>query len=1366
LASHSANAQAPAASPAPKRQEQVQEREKLTQQIDELRQAGKFDEAVALAERALEMERRASSEASAPLAEALSRLAELHELRGDWARALARRQEALAVRERVDGMDHWRTADARLAVAFAEKVGGLAAADRARVQTALRKEQETAQLQAQGKNAEAERLGLEVLEAYRSVVGPGTAEAARVWHAIGRARMGRSDLLGGKEANERAVAIRRLALPKDHPDLGRSLNNLALADVKLGNFSQARRALEEAVKVWQTSLGTDDPLTAQGLTTLANLQRESNDPLAAEKSYKALVAIRRKDRPADHPDIAEMLYELGGEQRKLRDYAAAFRSFQEALSICRRSLGADDIHIANCLKGLGLVQESSHDYRAAKSSYEEALAICRKTLPADHPIIAESLNDLGIGEYHLRDLPAAKKNFEAALALRTKSLGTDHPDTLQTLYNLGLVQQDLAELAGARNCYERVLAIRRKTLPENHPLIANSLLSLGNVQRDQGEYPAARKSFEESLAIRRKALPQGHLDIAWILMNFGNVQAELREYAAARASFEEALSIRRRGMPQGHVNIAETLLHLGQTQRDLREYKAAMACYEEALIIFRKSLPQDFRAIATSLTGLAGLQFDLRDYPGAKASLEAALAIRRKILPEGSELIGESLLNLAGVLYYLEDYKAARRSYDDALLIFRKKLPAINRRVADCLEQLGSVQGSLGDLAGAKTSLQQALDIRRKLLPEKHPAIALNLYKLGGVQVGPGDNALKSYVEAYNIQREVLPKDHPDRLLTIDALAILSHSNGNDPMAAIALVCESIDIKRQLLVRLALAQAEPEQLRSAVMLRSSLDLLLSVAEGASPELTELIYARVLAVKGSVTARQRWSRRARDDKDPVASRLLVRLQQANRELLASAANPMTGRGRRTPESGEELQELSNKRARLEQELAARCPAFHGFLIEGLRGVDIVRTSLPPSTALVDCVEYLHRERDDAHVPLKRRMVAFVVRPDQKIVTRVPLGPSEVLRELIDRWRLSYGAGKSPPAGEPDPGPRLRTLLWEPLEPHLDGTKSVLISPDGALNSLPWTALPGSKPGTFLIHDRAFAIIPVTQLLPEVVQGAPRSAKDRPSLLLVGGIDFGERSAQGAKAPESKLPKVTFFKPLPGAESEVNDVDARFRRTFPETPQPQVLSEREATKLAVLTAAPTHRFVHLATHGFFADESEESAINVAQRAELLRDGFYFRPEAAGRHPGLLSGLVFAGVNLPDKPPEDTILTALEAAELNLDKVELVTLSACDTGRGRVAGGEGVLGLQRAFQLAGARSVLASLWKVPDEETHQLMREFYRRVWSKDPISKAEALRQAQLWMLENWKPRGTLGRPEPKGPPSPYYWAAFVLSGDWR
>jgi CHAT domain-containing protein len=157
------------------------------------------------------------------------------------------------------------------------------------------------------------------------------------------------------------------------------------------------------------------------------------------------------------------------------------------------------------------------------------------------------------------------------------------------------------------------------------------------------------------------------------------------------------------------------------------------------------------------------------------------------------------------------------------------------------------------------------------------------------------------------------------------------------------------------------------------------------------------------------------------------------------------------------------------------------------------------------------------------------------------------------------------------------------------------------------------------------------------------------------------------------------------------------------------------------------------------------------------------------------------VLAGANRPlEAEHDDGILTAFEVSELDLEHVELVTLSACETGLGQSAGGEGVLGLQRAFQVAGAHTVISSLWKVPDQATQMLMVRFYENLWQKK-MGKLAALREAQLWMLhegvkkpELW--RGlNLAAPQklPTDKPAdtaaglpPYYWAAFVLSGDWR
>ncbi len=167
--------------------------------------------------------------------------------------------------------------------------------------------------------------------------------------------------------------------------------------------------------------------------------------------------------------------------------------------------------------------------------------------------------------------------------------------------------------------------------------------------------------------------------------------------------------------------------------------------------------------------------------------------------------------------------------------------------------------------------------------------------------------------------------------------------------------------------------------------------------------------------------------------------------------------------------------------------------------------------------------------------------------------------------------------------------------------------------------------------------------------------------------------------------------------------------------------------------------------------------------------------FQEDLAGFHPGLLSGLVLAGANQVSQPErDDGILTALEVAGLDLGEVELATLSACETGLGETAGGEGLLGLQRSFQIAGTRTVVAGLWKVPDRATQVLMQRFYQNLWQKK-MGKLPALREAQLWMLREGQQHPEIQRgldfphndqPRKGDRLPPYYWAAFVLSGDWR
>ena len=528
----------------------------------------------------------------------------------------------------------------------------------------------------------------------------------------------------------------------------------------------------------------------------------------------------------------------------------------------------------------------------------------------------------------------------------------------------------------------------------------------------------------------------------------------------------------------------------------------------------------------------------------------------------------------------------------------------------------------------------------------------------------------------------------------------------------------------------------------------------------------------LSCARSVTAQQRWARQARDAADPDTTRLLDRLRQVTRQIVGLSMDNRPAQSKSDPRDvPDEIRTLSAERDDLERQLTERSAVYRTIQARARVGSGEVRAALPEGSALIDLVDYFHLEppaKGQTEPSEERRMVAFVVRPERQEVVIVPLGPSQALAKWIDRWRASYGAGKAPPAGETDPGAELRKRLWEPLAKHLEGVKVVLVSPDGPLQR---PAL--GRPARLASRAPSWSTSMPSPSCPSPSSCPSCSAASRGwrtsshPCCWPAASTSARRTARDAEAPAGKLPPVPVYGPLPGTESEVNDLATQFEDAIP--------GRSRAAACCARTRPPSRRSWPPCRRisSSIWPPTASSPASRSRRSSWPSSGPRWSGETcvslagvAGRHPGLLSGLVFAGVNRSDRRPEETILTALEAAELELGKVELVVLSACNTGRGQVAGGEGVLGLQRAFQLAGARSVVASLWRVPDEETHQLMREFYRRVWSDKPVPRAEALRQAQLWMLENWKPRGGLERPAPQGPPPPYVWAAFVLSGDWR
>ena len=539
---------------------------------------------------------------------------------------------------------------------------------------------------------------------------------------------------------------------------------------------------------------------------------------------------------------------------------------------------------------------------------------------------------------------------------------------------------------------------------------------------------------------------------------------------------------------------------------------------------------------------------------------------------------------------------------------------------------------------------------------------------------------------------------------------------------------------------------------------------------------------MLAWKGGYFAYEQRARRWRNR--PELAALARDLREASDRLAAAALSAPAPDDRA---GWDRILQWQARVDRLEGEIADRAAKLSATEARERPEVERLAAAIPADTALVDFKVYMAWTGWGEATPGARRLMAFVVRNTGPVV-RLDLGPWSPVFEAVNEWRqvalppapgtaLATTSAEWRARREATLAVSLRKLVWEPLEPHLQGVSTVLVAPDSALCRFPMAALPGRAPGTRLIEDLAVAVVPVPQLL-AVAAEKPRAtapSADPPVLLAVGDVDFDGASGPALAAadrpgrgpsPSAFVPRARMmrFLPLAGTAREVESVRTRFAAAFPGGTI-VALRGTEATEAAFRRGATRARFIHLATHGFF--EPPELTTKVSRPGDEL--SYWSTPEGLVRlSPGLLSGVAFAGANrAPAADRDDGILTAVEAQQLDLGGVELVVLSACETALGSESRGEGLMGLQRAFQVAGARALVSSLWSVDDEATALLMGEFYANLWDRR-LPRLESLRQAQLAVLHRYDPRTHALLPTPTDARRlpPFFWAAFTLSGDWR
>jgi CHAT domain-containing protein/Tfp pilus assembly protein PilF len=1094
---------------------------------------------------------------------------------------------------------------------------------------------------------------------------------------------------------------------------------LALAEGQYAKVAVEQRGVDLSVRLH----GADGKLIAEFDFESRNQGREEVAFVAeAAGSYRLEVAPTLKGAPARPYEIrldearaatereralseATGLFAEASRLYQAEQYRGALPLAERAAQILDQNLGTESREFARALNLVANLHAGNKDYAKAEPLYQRALEIRERVRGAEHPDVASSLYDLARFHSARRDRAKAVSFSERALALREKALDANHFHTGLTLYNYGSHLFDARDYARAEGAWLRAASILEKALGDDSPKYSAALHNLGFLYDTTGDFGRAEQLYRRELASRERAKGEESGEAAYVLHYIARIYSRQGEYDKAEALYQRAYEIDERLGDEDGALVA--LGNLAGIHSERGDYERAEGIYRQVLERRERAAEPNQISIASALLNLGVVNNNQGDYATAEMYLKRSLSIIEAVRKGDGLERAHVRQTLAAAHIGRGDYAAAEELARLALATYERVNGPDHPYVAQALGKLGRVAYLRGDYAGAESSYRRALAVSEKSQGANNPSLAGWLKSLADVLVAKGDLA-----EALELRRRA------DAVSERHLALALATGSERQKLNYLASSVSNIDGGVTFNLRHAPDDSRASELALTTVLRlkgrvldSMSDTLSALRRRASPEDRELL--------------ERWNE--------------ATTQLARRVLSDSQASA---------ETRAQVGALEEKREKLEDEISRRSAEFRAQ--KQAVTLDSVRRAIPDGAALVEFVIYRPlnpKASDDRTARGEPRYVAYVTR-NRGEVRWAELGAAKEVDGAVDGLRQALRDPRRKDARQL--ARALDEKLMRPVRALAGDATHLLVSPDGQLNLMPFEALVDEREH-YLVERYAFTYLTSGRDLLRLQ--VAREGKGKPAV--VADPTFGEPAAEqlakvGAPrrpvAPGARRRSTTaarslaevYFTPLGGTADEAGTIQRLFREV-------NLLTRSRATESA-LKALEAPRVLHVATHGFFLEDADTSA------------GGGARPAARGigasakiENPLLRSGLALAGANVRGGGGgDDGILTALEASGLNLWGTKLVVLSACDTGLGEVKNGEGVYGLRRAFVLAGAESLVMSLWPVSDYPTRGLMTSYYENL-IKQGMGRGAALRRVQLKMIAERR--------------HPFYWANFIQSGEW-
>ncbi len=1006
------------------------------------------------------------------------------------------------------------------------------------------------------------------------------------------------------------------------------------------------------------------------------------------------------------------------------DYKNAMIDLEQAAIIARAGQQNDPSGCARILSNLSDSYKKLEEYEKAEAAAREAIQVIKNNLGEHHSYFIDYNSELA-DLFIYRGLYSDAEKIHLSNLKKTRELfGENSMDYGHAVRSVGYVYKEMGQYKKAQEYYQSYQNIALKLKGETSYDYYRAASNLAQINFQLGLNEQAETLYKKSLLASEKIYGKTNMDYAWDLKSVANFYAQTNRFSLAEKYLKEGMAICASTFGKEHQSYAGFMKELANAYVSLDRNKEAEELLQQAVAIYKKFSGEVSWNYINGLEPLTNFYQNFGRYKESEALYKKRLELIEKL--DGKKFsYAKCLDNLANTYRLWEKYDQAKEAIEKSLVIYEDEVTPDNYNMLSAKNLLGIICLKQLKFDEAEVNFKYCID-----QSERNKKTDNNIYSSAYHNLGLAMLEKGNFAEA---EKNLLKASALEKSWGIDVQKVSYRQEAFAKLYQAWGKPELAETYWQATTKLSLDKvnsnffflSDNEKAQFWNTVRSSFEYFNTFAVQRSkqnPSILGAMYNNQLATKAILlSTSNKIKKRILGSNDSTMIADYTHWVEARNEL----AQYYSMSEAELKAKHIKLDSMENVAKKIEKDL--NITADDLAKDNGNTNVTWkeVQKILSPNEAAIEIIRFRvwNRHQTDSVV-----YAALILTSETKTAPQLVVLPNgNYLETKANRFYKNAITAQIEDT-------RSYQSYWAAIEPLVKNKSRIYLSLDGVFNQINLNTLKNAE-GNYLVEQKNFTIVSNTKDL-LFIKGKKSSAIARATATLLGYPKYFLGPAQIKKkmsqrrdfdASTMDAVDATGIAELPGTKTEIEKINEIL---VGNKWQVENYMEEEASE-DVLKAIHNPKVLHIATHGYFVDDESGDKQDPMLRAGLLLTG--------------ASNFIQNKIKTSN---ENGILTAYEAANLNLENTDLVVLSACETGKGEVQNGEGVYGLQRAFQTAGAKSIAMSLWKVDDNATQQLMTLFYQN-WVSGK-SKSEAFKQAQIGLKNKF--------------PHPYYWGAFVMMGE--